>query len=157
MLRTFLPALLTLPAMGAAVGQCQFTSVALQNYGLGCGFVFSMPPSITAQLDPVTCTLGIRVTAFAGCCNSFLRDRLLVLGLTPANVPLPQVALGCTLLVNPITFVWQAVSAGDTFHLALPPGLGGFTFHAQGAAHYFTTIGLSDDLMLTDGLTLTLQ
>lgn len=157
MRRTFLCSLLALPVMGAAAGQCQFTSVALQNYGLGCGIVFSVPPSITAQLDPVTCTLGIRVTAFAGCCNTFLRDRLLVLGLTPANQPLPQVAFGCTLLVSPTVFLWQATSAGDTFHFGIPPGLTSFTFHAQGAAHYFTTIGLSDDLMLTDGLTMTLQ
>lgn len=157
MLRTLLCSFLALPVMNAAIGQCQFTSVALQNYGAGCGVVFGVPPSITAQLDPVTCDLGIRVTAFAGCCNTFLRDRLLVLGLAPTNQPLPQVAPGCVLLASPIVFLWQATSAGDTFHLGIPPGLTSFTMYAQGAAHYFTTIGLSDDLMLTDGLMLTLQ
>jgi hypothetical protein len=141
---------------GGAGAQCQFSAVSTQNYGNPCGQVFSVPPSISAQLDPVACSLGIRVVAYAGCCNTYLRDRILALGLSQANQPLPQIAFGCTLLVNPITLLWQPVSMGDTFTLPIPPGLTPFTFHAQGAPHYFTTIGLTNDLMLTDGLTLTL-
>lgn len=139
-----------------ANAQCQFTSVSTQTYGLGCGQVFSVPPSISAQLDPVACSLGIRVQAFAGCCNTFLRNRILALGITQANQPLPQIAIGCTLLVNPDVMLWQSTAMGDTFVLAIPPGLTSFTFHGQGAGHYFTTIGLTNDLMLTGGLTMTL-
>ena len=82
---------------GGANAQCQFTSVSTQTYGLGCGQVFSVPPSISAQLDPVACALGIRVTSYAGCCNTFLRNRILALGIAQANLPLPQIAIGCTL------------------------------------------------------------
>jgi hypothetical protein len=141
---------------GGASAQCQFTSVSTQTYGLGCGQVFSLPPAISAQLDPVACSLGIRVQAFAGCCNTFLRNRILALGIAQANLPLPQIAIGCTLLVNPDVMLWQSNTMGDTFVLPIPPGLTSFTFHGQGAGHYFTTIGLSNDLMLTGGLTMTM-
>jgi hypothetical protein len=141
---------------GAAAAQCPFTGVTTQNYGGPCTTVFPTPPTISATLDPVACSLGIRVVAFAGCCNTYLRDRILAIGLSQANMPVPQVGVGCTLLVNPLTFLWQPVSMGDTFTLAIPAGLTPFTFQAQGGSHYFTTIGLTNDLQLTDGLTLTL-
>ncbi len=156
MLHRFLSALLTFVATGAVAAQCPFTGVTTQNYGAPCTTVFPTAPTISAQLDPVACSLGIRVIAYAGCCNTYLRDRILALGLSQSNQPLPQVGTGCTLLVNAITFLWQPVSMGDTFILPIPPGLTPFTFCAQGAPHYFTTIGLTNDLMLTDGLTLTL-
>jgi hypothetical protein len=156
MLRLALPAVATLLLADVATAQCPFTGVTTQNYGAPCTTVFPTAPTISAQLDPVACSLGIRVIAYAGCCNTYLRDRILALGLSQANQSLPQVGTGCTLLVNPITFLWQPATMGDTFTLPIPPGLTPFTFHAQGAPHYFTTIGLTNDLMLTDGLTLTL-
>lgn len=143
----------------AATAQCQFSGVSLQTYGAGCNPVFpGNSPSIGGRLDTVTCTLGLQVAAFAGCCNTYLRDRLLVIGLVQANVPLPQVGGGCTLLARPDVLLLLPASAGDTFALPLPPGLPpGFTMFAQSAAHYFTTIGFSDDFALSPGAQVTLN
>lgn len=146
-------------AGASAVAQCQFSGVSVQTVGAGCNPVFAgNNPSIGGRLDTTACSLGLQVTAYAGCCNTWLRDRVLLLGLQQVNVPLPQVGSGCTLLARPDVLLWLPVSGGDTFSLALPPGLPlGFTVFVQAAAHYFTTIGFSDDFALSAGAQVTLN
>jgi len=142
-----------------STAQCQFSSVSQQTYGTGCNPVFlGNNPLLAVRLDPQTCTVSMQVTAFSGCCNTLLRDRLLAIGLTPVNVPLPQFGPGCTLLASLDQLFIQPVQAGDTFVLTVPSGLPlGFVFYAQAAAHYFTTIGFSDDLAFSAGDQVTLN
>jgi hypothetical protein len=140
----------------AAAAQCPFSAVSLQSYGNGCATVFLAPPTLSGGLDANACTLGLTVNAFAGCCNTFLTLRVLAIGAQQANVPLPQVGPGCTLLVNPVAILFLPASGGDTFRLTLPRGLvPPLPLEAQGAAFY-TTFGVAIDAQLTEGQTVTL-
>ncbi|HLQ38843.1 MAG TPA: hypothetical protein VK348_13625 [Planctomycetota bacterium] len=149
---------LSITAVAAmAPAQCSFSSVQLSAYGSGCNPVFSTNPTLGGTLDVTNCTLGLTVVAFGGCCNTFLRAFVLAIGAQPANTPLPQLGVGCTLLASPDVLLFQANSAGPTFTLAIPPGLPPLSFRAQSGAIYFTTIGFSTDVALTEGETVALQ
>ena len=77
---------------------------------------------------------------------------MLAVGLQQNNQPLPIIGPGCTLWVQPIAVQFLPAAGGDTFTLQLPPGIvPPLSFYAQGAALYFTTIGLGNDAQLTDG------
>ncbi len=136
--------------------QCPYVSATQQSYGLPCGSVFSVPPLIAARLDVPQCTLRLQVNAYTGCCNTFLRARVVVLGLQPTSIPLPQFGLGCTLWTQPLASLYQPTASGDTFPIPLPPGLPPITLHAQGVGVY-VTFGVQYDLMLTDGAAITLR
>jgi hypothetical protein len=142
---------------GFAAAQCPFSTVQLTTYGSGCNPVFATNPTLTGTLDPTVCTLNLTVNAFSGCCNTFLNGRILAIGLQPVSQPLPQLGVGCTLLASPDALLFQANTAGATFVLAIPPGLPPLTLYAQGAAIYFTTIGLTTDIALTGGEAAALQ
>ncbi len=136
----------------SAQSVCPVQSIITQHYGAGCNPVFQDPPEIEAKLDTQNCEVVIQIKAFPGCCNTFLQGRILVLGVAPSKIPLPGIGLGCTLLVNPVIILLLPASAGDEVHISLPPGFPPGTFYAQGAATYFTTIGFTTDVALTDGL-----
>ena len=65
---------------------------------------------------------------------------------------MPRFGPGCTLLVEPVFALILPAQQGSGISFALPPGLPPLSFYAQGAVHYFTTIGFSHDLAFTDGL-----
>jgi hypothetical protein len=140
----------------AAPSQCQFQSVQQQSYGSGCNPVFPTNlPTLASSLDATNCTLTLTVTAFGGCCNTYLQGFVLALGTQQANVPLPMVGQGCTLLVNAVAILFQQ---NGTYTFTLPPTLPPpFVFFAQPAAIYFTTIGFSHDFSLGAGAQITLQ
>jgi hypothetical protein len=141
----------------AAVAQCPFATVVSQAYGSGCNPVFGTNPALAVTLNPASCTVDITVSAFSGCCNTFLSGRVLCLGVVPVSVPLPNFGVGCTLLAQPDFLLLQPTASGATFVLPLPAaGIPPLTFFAQGGALYFTTIGLSTDLAFTDGAQVTL-
>jgi hypothetical protein len=141
----------------AAAAQCPFSSLTATTYGQGCITVFGTPPTQRSSLDGTQCTLGVTVDAFTGCCNTFLTGRVLVLGLQQANVPVPQIGQGCTLLVDPIAFLFQTPPAGDTFTLPLPPFLvPPLQLQSQGASIY-RTFGVEIDAQLTAGQAILLQ
>ena len=140
------------------VAQCPFTSLSMQSYGQSCTPVFfGNPPTLAGSLDVNQCTLDLTVDAFPGCCNTYLTARLLVLGFQQRAIPVPQIGPGCTLLVQPIGTFFLLPAGGDTFTLDLPLVPPPFTFQAQAAAFYFTTIGLTVDAQLTSGQTVTLS
>lgn len=137
---------------GLAGAQCPFSSVSSSTYGPGCSAVFpGNLPTLSVALDVPGCSLGVTVTAFGGCCNTFLVGRLLALGDAPTMVPLPQLGAGCVLQVDQPILLYQPSAAGDTFVLPVGAALPPLTVYAQGAALYFTTIGFSTDLALTGG------
>jgi hypothetical protein len=152
-------ALVTAAAVAPAVtAQCPFATASLQPVGQGCNPVFGTPPGVAVALDPTTCTVQLTVSAFGGCCNTFLVGRMLVLGVQAVSIPVPQLGSGCTLLADPVVLLYLQSASGGTFAFSvssLPPGP--VSFHAQGGAHYFTTIGLSHDFALTAGAQITLQ
>jgi hypothetical protein len=141
-------ALLVLPL----AAQCT-VNASFQQYGIGCNTVFGVLPTLSGTFNPANCSVTITLTGFGGCCNTFLVSRLLAFGVNAANVPLPTLGPGCVLLVEPAVVLEFPNSAGNSFTFVLPPFTPtALTLFAQGANHYFTTIGLSDDYELSNGL-----
>ncbi|MFT4511997.1 MAG: hypothetical protein ACI89X_000673 [Planctomycetota bacterium] len=137
-----------------AATQCAFSSVSVSSYGQPCSVFSTNPTTVGVQLDVTNCELGIDVSAFPGCCNTYLVGRVLVLGLQPITQPLPQ--LGCTLLTSPDVVLFQ--TTGSTFPLQMPSApFPATTLFAQGAAIYFTTIGFSVDWAFSSGAQINLQ
>lgn len=140
-----------------AAAQCPFSSVSLQSQGNGCTTVFNQPTTLAAALDATSCTLGVTVQSFSGCCNTFLTARMLALGVRQIRVPLPFVGANCTLLVDPAALLLLPAAGGDTFTFNLPATLPSpLSFEAQGAALY-VTFGVTFDWQLTAGGTILLQ
>lgn len=138
---------------GFAAAQCAFSSVAASTYGSAC-LVFGNPTSIAASLDVPSCSLGLDVSAFPGCCNTYLVGTVLVVGLQPVAQPLPS--LGCTLLAQPDLVLFS--TTGGSFALPMPPApFPPTTIHAQAVSVYFTTIGFSTDWAFSTGYQLDLQ
>jgi hypothetical protein len=136
-----------------APAQCTVANVAFTAYGAGCNTVFAgTPPALSGQWDPTSCTLSVTLSGFSGCCNTFLQQRILWAGLAPAQQPLPFIGPGCTLLAQPDVIAMFPTAAGNTFSFTLPPGFPAVTFYMQGANQYFTTIGLTTDFELSQGL-----
>ena len=144
----------------ALPAQCLFQTVTTQSIGPSCNFgstgfcaIPSVPSTLSTTLDTVNCKLIVQVNQFEGC-GASVPLRLLVLGIQPVAVSLPEFGPGCTLHVVPMVLL-----AGTTgpFSLDLPPGVASLSFLAQGAAlsHFpFTT---PDVLTFTDGLAVSLQ
>lgn len=150
-------ALVTGLAAPAADAQCGIGSAVFRFYGSGCNPVFPNAPILTGSYDASNCTLTLDVQAFRGCCNTFAWNYLMAFGTTRASVPLPQIGTGCTLLVgNTFAVLFQTVQQGSTFNIVLPPGTPPLSVNVQGAVHYFTTIGFSNDLALSDAALITL-
>lgn len=147
-------AILTLSAAGHA--QCTVNGINFTSYGAGCNAVFGVVPSLVGSFDAANCALTLTINDFPGCCNTYLVQRSLAFGFLPANTPLPWIAPGCTLLAQPDLLYSFPSSAGNTFTFPLPPGLPALTIFAQGADQYFTTIGLSTDFALTNGLAISI-
>lgn len=131
------PVLALLATTAFAPAQCLFTTVTQSSVGPSCnwastGFcaVAALPAWLLSTLDVPNCRLEIEVNAFSGC-GASVPIRVLVLGLQPATVPLPDFGLGCTLHVQPDLFFAQG---NGPFLIDLPPGVQTFTFFAQGAA-----------------------
>jgi hypothetical protein len=141
-----------------AVAQCPFASVSMQGYGQGCNPVFAIDPTFGVTLDTANCRLLLTVSAFPGCCNTYLVGSLLALGDQPTSIPLPQFGVNCTLLVVPVILQFQPTAAGSTFLLQLPATvLPPVTLAAQGGVLYFTTIGFTYDFALSAGGQISLQ
>ena len=135
-----------------AVSQCAFTTVTATAYGQPCSVwqLANQMPAISVSLDASNCTLGLDVTAFPGCCNSFLTGRVLVLGLAPIAVPVPQFGVNCTMLTSPDVILFQQSSGA--FQMSLPAApFPATTIYSQAAVLYFTTIGLTTDWGLSAG------
>ena len=147
----FVPLVLAACAVLApsAAAQCTVQNVTFRAHGAGCATVFAAVPVLSGTFDSRTCTLSLTLDGFGGCCNTFLSDKVVLLGVNPVSLPLPWA--GCTLLVQPDAAV--VIPRGqDTLRIALPPGVAAGTFHAQGVNHYFTTIGFTHDLNWSQGL-----
>lgn len=136
--------------------QCTVNGINFTSYGSGCNAVFGVVPSLVGSFDAANCSLTLTINDFPGCCNTYLVQRSLAFGLLPTNTPLPWIAPGCTLFVQPDLLYTFPSSAGNTFTFPIPPGLPALTVYAQGADQYFTTIGLTTDFALTNGLAISI-
>jgi hypothetical protein len=145
-------------AASAARTQCTVTQVTFGSYGTGCNPVFpSQVPALSGAWNAPACSVDLTLNGFSGCCNTFLRSRMLILGGQQANVPLPWAGTGCTLLASPDVLIAFPVSSSNLLSLPLPPGIPRATLYGQGLLVYFTTIGMTTDLAFAPGLTLTIQ
>lgn len=146
-------ALLTVLALPTRA-QCGPNGGAFVPYGHGCNTVFGTPPSLSGSYDHLTCTASITLTGSPGCCNTYLQSRILALGFSAANVPVPQIGPTCVLYVNPVIFL-TLEPGNPTLQVSVPASFIGATLYAQGANVYFTTIGFTTDAELSNGLLIT--
>jgi hypothetical protein len=143
---------LSLPAQITSLSS---TSIgAFCNMGsTGCCAVPSQPTALVPSLDVSNQRVLFDVNALEGCCGVAVPLRALALGTQQALVPLPELGGTCALHLVPVVLV---AAASNPFVLQLPPGLGSFTFLAQGAALITDPWG-PGVATLTDGLAITLQ
>ncbi len=146
---------------GMTPAQCQFTALTSQPIGTfcnmgstGCCAIAGGPTQLEAQLDVTNCSLGLTVRAIEGCCGVTIPLRVVAIGTTLANVPLPQFGIGCTLWLQPTDFF---VLSGATTALPIPPALPPLTFLAQGAAVVVDPFQLPALVTLTSAQAITLQ
>jgi len=134
---------------GGASAQC--LDVTFTPYGAGCAPFFGVP-ELSGTADDVNCTVSLTAGLPATCCNTFPVGRVLLFGLSPEDLPFPEVGPTCTLLVDPLLLV-SIPAAPDTLSFHVPPALpSGTTVFVQHAVDYFTTIGLTHDFALSNGL-----
>jgi hypothetical protein len=131
-----------------AAAQC--IPVTFTSYGAPCGTGFP-GALLTGTTNASTCTMTIDVQAFPGCCNSFQQSKIFVFGLQQTQLPVPGLPQPCFLLASPDFVIVQA-AAVDGPTIPVPPQLFGLTIYAQGAVTYFTTIGFTTEIALTQGL-----
>ncbi len=142
---------LVLFSSSGAASQCFIGGVNFTNYGQGCTPFFTAP-QISGQFDAASCTLTFSLTSSPSCCNTYLVERFFVFGVLQAAQPLPFLGPGCFSWTSADLIVAQPSSAGGDLAVLLPPAAVGLTFYAQGANHFFTTIGFTHDYELSQGL-----
>lgn len=139
-----------------AFGQCPVRDVTFSSYGSGCsGMVFSVTPQLAGSWSPNSCQVALWLNPYPGCCNTLLTQQILVFGVAPTNIPLPQVGQGCALLVSPVVIlpfdrsirVWRRglSDAG--------PG----TVWVQGVLQYYTTVNGITSHSMSQGLKITVR
>lgn len=147
--------------LGAAPipAQVPFTSLTAQSVGEGCNGVstglckfLSPPTTLSAQLDAGAGTVTITVNALEFC-GATVPLTVLVLGLQPAALPIPEFGVGCTLHLLPAMFL---ANTNSPFVLPVPTGLATLQFLAQGAALSVDPFG-SDRFTTSNALSITLQ
>jgi hypothetical protein len=144
--------LLTVLILAAPVAaQCSnLAGVAFTPYGTGCTALFQAPV-VSGSYDAAACTISFTLTHSPSCCNTYLFRRILIFGGAPVQVPIPF--LSCDLLVVPETIMEFLPTGSDVFTLPIPNvPLAGLTLYLQGANVFFTTIGLSYDFEVSNGL-----
>lgn len=156
------PLFATLLLAGTAAAQCQFSGLATQPAGpscnigpTGCCAIPSAPTQLLVQLDPAACAVDFTVLALEGCCGVTVPLRLVAIGTVPANVPLPQFGIGCTLWLQPDVIL---VQSGAPLSIVIPPLLPPLTFLAQAAAVIQDPFGQPRVVVtLSDAKAITLQ
>lgn len=132
-------------------------TVSLRGYGPVCSF-FGQTSTLAANYDARSRGLTLRLDHSTTCCNTFLSGSYLMVGLRPIEpgLPLPLFVPGCELAVLPVLTLADPNRTG-VWSLTVPATLPvGATFAFQGVNDYFTTIGLSHDLQLSNGVELTI-
>jgi hypothetical protein len=145
---------LALLARTVSAQACSY-DVDVASYGEPCAIASSQLSTLTGSFDGgAGCRLTLVYAVPAVCCNVFVAQQLLVIGLAPAALTLPG---GCPLLVAPTWLVGLPPKVGATVLTAtLPdlPVLVGQSLYVQGVVDRFSTIGFTHDLETTGGLAL---
>lgn len=141
----------------AEAQNCPISGIATTDVGQGTGFL--LPSHLNLSWDSSTCSLQVQVDA-ASCCNTYAIQHFVLFGdgLLPAPIPLNGAFLtGSDLLVRP-QYLFGPFSGLSSTHPVPPdPALVGLTFAAQAAPVYFTTIGFTRDLAVTQAVVFTFQ
>ncbi len=137
----------------SASAQSPCPAVGIQAYGQGCAPVFpGQAPALKGTLDNGACLLTLAWSSFPGCCNTFLTDHFLFVGLQQAQIPAPPPWIGCTLLVQPLAvFAFPgAVDQVTVFVPPLPPGVSATAFFQ--IVDRYVTFGVQQDFQFSNGL-----
>ena len=138
--------------LGTTSVSAQCPDIDVSTYGAGCS-VFFTPPELSGAGDSSACTLDLTLTVPPACCNVFAVGRILIVGVTPTSLPIPELGPTCNLLVEPLIFVPLSIEP-ETITFSIPSSLSlvGVSVFTQGAVEYFTTIGFTTDFTLTNGM-----
>ncbi|MEM7308994.1 MAG: hypothetical protein AAF682_20085 [Planctomycetota bacterium] len=147
--------LAALPARSGVGGGCLFSDLSTADFGAGSGLL--QPSVIGFGLNPSACTLEWKIDA-PTCCNVLVSQHFLVVGTAqdPVGVKLgPPFFAGSALHVGTPAFVLGPF-AGQTGGVPLPPdpALVGNPLPVQGVVEFFTTIGLTVEYGMTQGVLL---
>lgn len=141
---------LVLPfAAGASAQACPYTSVTTADIGVGVGFL--QPPTLTLSLDAGACELVVEVSA-PSCCNTYPTHHVVAFGRSVLFTPAP---LGPPFLPGSEIFFFPEsigpLEPGLTSRVPIPTtaSLAGMAIFAQAAPVFFTTIGFTYDLGVT--------
>ena len=155
-MRLFTYALLAIALCATLPAQCSISGFNFSSYGTGCTFTAQPAPTLTGSFNAAACELDLTLTKSISCCNTFLQSRVLIISTNQAFHGLPALGPTCTLLVVPDLVMVAPPTSPDTISFDVPPGLPpGITIYAQGANIFFTTIGLTTDIELSNGLEFT--
>ncbi len=138
----------------AAISTAACPQVTASPYGFGCAPFFDVPV-LKAGVDPSACTLTFSLSGISGCCNTYLWNRILILGASPAQIAVPPFVSGCMLLASPDVLLVFPASAGNTFTSPIPALA--LTVYVQGVNDYFTTFGFTHDYNWSNGLKIDIQ
>ena len=139
--------------LSASVG-AQCASLIATPYGASCGNAFP-GATLSASIDPLACSGTLTLSSFPGCCNTYAVGTLWSFGTQQTQTPIPGIS-NCFLLTSNEVLLMGAGSE-TTLTFPAPVALAGLTVHAQAATLYFTTIGLTNEITLSHGLTLIFQ
>lgn len=150
-------AVLVLVVLLAAPMAAQCTNVTFTSYGTACSNA-GFPASLTGSFDATSCTATLTLNAFSGCCNTFEQFNVWAIGWQQAQILIPPPNPNSCLLLNTADIIlMQTPATQNTFTFVVPPGLSGITVYAQSAKMYFTTIGMTMDLSITEGVQVDFQ
>lgn len=157
--RTGLVVLAAVLALGtSARAQSCVYDVSFQAYGTGCSSFTPLLPALDGEFDgTASCSLAIAYDVPPLCCNVYVVRQLLLVGLSPTSLPLPN---GCTLLVDPKLILFLSPTAGTTVLKTTLPNttaLIGAAVYLQGVVDRFDTFALAHDLEFTAGLRLSFE
>lgn len=153
-MRLVLSLLVSAALAGSASSQCVISSIDTLDFGVGTGFL--APAELKLSLDAASCELVADIDA-PTCCNTFVSQHFLVFGALVDPIALGDPFLaGSDLRVFPLAL--GPTVAGTSSRYAIPsnPNLVGKSVDVQAVPFFFTTIGLTTDLGVSQAVHLTL-
>jgi len=158
MIRSILAFSLAATLAASASAQCVVSGVTTTDFGAGSGFL--APAALFVGADTASCSLEWKLDA-PTCCNTFVSQHFLVFGTAVDPVGLP---LGAPFYAGSNWHIGAPLVAlgpfpGTTGSAPIPPdpAFVGLALSSQAVLDYFTTIGLTHDFGVSQGVLVQFQ
>jgi hypothetical protein len=145
-------------ASTASAQSCVVTGVSTSDYGAGTGFL--QPSGLYYGFDPSICSLVWKLDA-PTCCNVFVAQHWIVIGnaVDPVGLPLggPFYPGSVWHVGAPLFALGPIPSTTGQVQLPPDPALIGLSLPTQAVLDFFTTIGMTHDFGMSQGVELKFQ